>query len=189
MARARCRCHPMDCYATCVECPRCGHWSLDPGIGCERRRCAYVEVALVTPAQRRAAERGTAAQREAATAMQTPPTLPVAAQSWEQLKAEVPSLAGWVTDHAAEADALIERIKIGSGRRTEAIQAGDTEALEAIERRLAELSTAMAGMDHGARRLSAVRGLLYLRDLLGPTCEVHVTVSDCSLNIRVGAQS
>lgn len=43
MSRKRCRCHPRDAYATCVECPQCHHWSLDPWVNmCERRRCAYV---------------------------------------------------------------------------------------------------------------------------------------------------
>ncbi len=44
MSRKRCKCHPRDMYLTCVECPKCGHWSYEP-MGdygaCERRKCAY----------------------------------------------------------------------------------------------------------------------------------------------------
>jgi hypothetical protein len=40
--RQVCRCHPPE-YYTNVKCPKCGHGSLDPGIGCERRACGYEE--------------------------------------------------------------------------------------------------------------------------------------------------
>lgn len=39
-----CRCHSSILYLSLVECPACGHWSLDrlPGWeGCERRACSY----------------------------------------------------------------------------------------------------------------------------------------------------
>lgn len=38
-----CRCHQSHVYASLLRCPRCGHRSLDPGIGCERRKCGYEE--------------------------------------------------------------------------------------------------------------------------------------------------
>lgn len=37
----RCSCHSASVYRNLVRCPACGHWSLDPGIGCERRKCGY----------------------------------------------------------------------------------------------------------------------------------------------------
>jgi len=138
----------------------------------------------MTPAQRRAAERGTAAEREAATAMQTPSALPVAAQTWEQLRAELPGLVAWVSDHGEAAVTLAERIRVGGERRQEAIREGDGEALVAIEQRLLELSTEMAGMDHGARRLGLIRCLLTLHDTCGP-CAVDVLVPDARLEVHV----
>jgi hypothetical protein len=42
--RKPCRCHSSELYLSLVECPACGHWSLDrlPGWeGCERRACGY----------------------------------------------------------------------------------------------------------------------------------------------------
>jgi hypothetical protein len=178
----------MDCYASCIECPQCGHWSLDPGIGCERRRCAYVKVNDVTPAQQRAAtraaERGTAAEREAATAMHTPVEVPSSMQTWAQLRAELPGLTAWVSDHGDEAVALAERIRVGGERRVEAVSAGDDEALVAIEERLADLSQQMWGLDHGARRLGVVRALLYLHDVAGP-CTADVVVPDTMVEVHV----
>jgi hypothetical protein len=44
-----CRCHSSMLYLSLVECPACGHWSLDrlPGWeGCERRACGYQRVLM-----------------------------------------------------------------------------------------------------------------------------------------------
>lgn len=37
----RCSCHSASVYQGLVRCPACGHHSLDPGVGCERRKCGY----------------------------------------------------------------------------------------------------------------------------------------------------
>jgi hypothetical protein len=45
MSRKRCRCHPSAYYATCIECPRCHHYSFDPiAESCERRKCVAIPV-------------------------------------------------------------------------------------------------------------------------------------------------
>jgi hypothetical protein len=40
-----CRCHSSDLYRGLIDCPKCGHRSYDPGVGCERRACGHVESA------------------------------------------------------------------------------------------------------------------------------------------------
>lgn len=53
----RCSCHSASVYRNLVRCPACGHWSLDPGIGCERRKCGY-EVPAEPPVEGVPAQEG-----------------------------------------------------------------------------------------------------------------------------------
>lgn len=47
MTRKRCACHSdRSLYGSLIECPRCHHWSNDRGIGCERRKCGWVDPEL-----------------------------------------------------------------------------------------------------------------------------------------------